>query len=69
MPNYNERKRLKKKMLDRWENEGGRIAGESASSHESHSASDRRKESTLASAPRNKSTIGATPRSKPHRAR
>ena len=29
MPNYNARKRLKKKMLDRWENEGGRIGADS----------------------------------------
>jgi hypothetical protein len=26
MPDPNARKRLKKKMLDRWENEGGKIA-------------------------------------------
>ncbi len=29
MPNYEARKRLKKKMLDRWENEGGKIAVDS----------------------------------------
>ena len=29
MPNYEARKRLKKKMLDRWENEGGKIAADS----------------------------------------
>jgi hypothetical protein len=30
MPDPIARKRLKKKMLDRWENEGGRIAADSA---------------------------------------
>ena len=30
MPDPIERKRLKKKMLDRWENEGGRIVTDSA---------------------------------------
>ena len=29
MPDPIERKRLKKKMLDRWENEGGRIGADS----------------------------------------
>jgi len=32
MPDPIERKRLKKKMLDRWENEGGRIAADPAGS-------------------------------------
>jgi len=31
MPDPNARKRLKKKMLDRWENEGGRIATDTTS--------------------------------------
>ena len=29
MPDNSERKRLRKKMLERWENEGGRIAADS----------------------------------------
>ena len=28
MPDYIGRKRLKKKMLDRWENEGGKVSSE-----------------------------------------
>jgi hypothetical protein len=28
MPDYISRKKLKKKVVDRWENEGGKIAGD-----------------------------------------
>ena len=37
----NERKRLKKKMLDRWENEGGRITVDPVMANESNPASQR----------------------------
>jgi hypothetical protein len=40
MPDDNARKRLKKKMLDRWENEGGRIAADSTISSESNPATN-----------------------------
>ncbi|MFN2512938.1 MAG: hypothetical protein ABR568_16140 [Pyrinomonadaceae bacterium] len=39
MPDSTARKRLKKKMLDRWENEGGRIAADSTIADESNPAS------------------------------
>ena len=53
------RKRLKKKMLDRWENEGGSIAADSTMSSESNPASnpDSKGNRTLAS--RDKSKVGA----------
>ena len=41
MPDNIERKRLRKKMLDRWENEGGRIAADSSIANESNPASQR----------------------------
>jgi hypothetical protein len=39
MPDNIERKRLKKKMLDRWENEGGRIAADPVIANQSNLAS------------------------------
>ncbi len=41
MPNEIERKRLKKKMLDRWENEGGSITADPVIPNESNPASKR----------------------------
>jgi len=41
MPDNIERKRLKKKMLDRWENEGGRITADPVIANESNPASQR----------------------------
>lgn len=41
MPNEIERKRLKKKMLDRWENEGGRITSDPIMANESNPPSQR----------------------------
>ena len=35
MPDYTARKRLKQKMLDRWENEGGKVAADSITAKES----------------------------------
>lgn len=40
MAEYGERQRLKKRMLDRWENEGGRIVAESIIEHELKPVSD-----------------------------
>jgi hypothetical protein len=59
MPDDNARKRLKKKMLDRWENEGGRVAGDSPISTESNPPSDADGESSRTPASRNRSTRGA----------
>ena len=42
MPDNSERKRLKKKMLDRWENEGGRITADPVIANESNPASQRK---------------------------
>ena len=48
MPDNIERKRLKKKMLDRWENEGGSIASEPVIPKQTKPASQRkRKDSQL----------------------
>ena len=58
MPDYNARRRLKKKMLDRWENEGGRIAADSAVAHESNPASNRESEGNQPAASRANATVG-----------
>ena len=42
MPNEVERKRLKKKMLDRWENEGGRIAADPVTPDQGKPASQKK---------------------------
>ena len=39
MPDPIARKRLKKKMIDRWENEGGRVAADPTSTDEKSSSS------------------------------
>lgn len=46
MPDNSERKRLKKKMLDRWENEGGRITADPVIANESNPASQRKGKNT-----------------------
>jgi hypothetical protein len=58
MPDDNARKRLKKKMLDRWENEGGRIAADSAVARESIPASNREGEGNRPAASRDNSAVG-----------
>ena len=45
MPDNVERKRLKKKMLDRWENEGGRITTDPVIANESNPANRKAKNS------------------------
>jgi len=57
MPNEIERKRLKKKMLDRWENEGGKITADPVIANESNSASRREGEGSQAVASNNSSKI------------
>ena len=69
MPDPIARKRLKKKMLDRWENEGGRIAIEATTADDDRPTSEAKgkKLSSL----RDNSTVGApaslTKRRKPSR--
>jgi hypothetical protein len=55
MPDNIERKRLRKKMLDRWENEGGRIAADSVIADQSNPANQREGEGGQASAANNSS--------------
>jgi len=59
MPDDNARKRLKKKMLDRWENEGGSIAADSTMSSESNPASNPDSKGKRTPASRDKSKVGA----------
>ena len=59
MPDENARKRLKKKMLDRWENEGGRIAADSTISSESNPASNSDSKGNQTPSSRDKSKVGA----------
>jgi hypothetical protein len=61
MPNEVERKRLKKKMLDRWENEGGRIAVDSSIANQSNPASQREGEGSQGPASNNSSRINSIP--------
>jgi len=58
MANPIERKRLKKKMLDRWENEGGRIAADPAGA-DTRPTSEQEGKGKQLSASRNKATVGA----------
>jgi hypothetical protein len=65
------RKRLKKKMLDRWENEGGRIATDTTSADASGPSSEDKGLGRKRSSPSDNSTVGApaspTKRRKPTR--
>jgi hypothetical protein len=55
MPDNIERKRLKKKMLDRWENEGGRISADPVIANESNPASQRKDKNSQGPASNNSS--------------
>jgi hypothetical protein len=57
MPDPIGRKRLKKKMLDRWENEGGRLAANPTSADEKRPTSEPKGEGKQLSGSR-KSTVG-----------
>ena len=61
MPDPIARKRLKKKMLDRWENEGGRIATDTTSADASGPMSDDKGHGKKPSSPTDNSTVGAAP--------
>lgn len=71
MPDQLARKRLKKKMLDRWENEGGRIPSDQTSAGETGPVNDHEGEGKQLSVSRDNSTVGTpaspTKRSKPPR--
>jgi hypothetical protein len=62
MPDQIARKRLKKKMLDRWENEGGRISADPTIADEKRSTCDPESEEKQLSASQDSSTV-ATPAS------
>jgi len=53
------RKRLKKKMLDRWENEGGRIATDTTSADASRPTSEDKDQGRKPSSASDNSTAGA----------
>ncbi len=61
MPDPIARKRLKEKMLDRWENEGGRIAADTTTSDETGLTSENTGKGKKLSSRRDKSTVGAPP--------
>lgn len=67
MPDQIERKRLKKKMLDRWENEGGRVAADPVIADQSNAANQREGEASQASASSTSSRVKRT--SSPRKAR
>lgn len=56
MPDPVARKRLKKKMLDRWENEGGRVAADTTSADASIPASEDKGHGRKPSSPNDDST-------------
>jgi hypothetical protein len=57
MPDPIARKRLKKKMLDRWENEGGRIATDTTSADASRPTGEDKGHSRKRSSPSDKSSV------------
>ena len=58
MANPIERKRLKKKMLDRWENEGGRIGADPAGADHTRPTSEHEGKGKQLSASRGNPTVG-----------
>ncbi len=67
MPDNIERRRLKKKMLDRWENEGGRVAADSVIANQSNPVSPREGEGSQAIASHNSSKTDSIPSRKKRR--
>ena len=67
MVDANARKRLKKKMLDRWENEGGRISTDTTSADPSRPTSEDKGHGRKLSSPTDNSMSGApaSPKKKP----
>lgn len=58
MANPIERKRLKKKMLERWENEGGRIGADPPSADDTRPTSEHERKGKQLSASRGNPTVG-----------
>ena len=58
MPDPIARKRLKKKMLDRWENEGGRVATDTTSAEASRPTSEDKSHDRKLSSQSDNSTAG-----------
>ena len=71
MPDSIAKNRLKKKMLDRWENEGGRIAADTITADDTGLTSEDKGHSKKLSRQRDNSNVGvalsATKRRKPPR--
>ena len=59
MPDPIARKRLKKKMLDRWENEGGALAADTTTADDTCPTSEDKDKRKKLSSQRDNSTIGA----------
>jgi hypothetical protein len=59
MPDPVARKRLKKRMLDRWENEGGSIAADTTSGDASRPTSEDKGRGRKRSSPSDKSSVSA----------
>jgi hypothetical protein len=59
MPDQIARKRLKRKMLDRWENEGGRISADPTSADEGTPTSGHEGEDKQLTASHDSSKVGA----------
>ncbi len=59
MPDPAARQRLKNKMLDRWESEGGRIAADTTAAGDNRPTSKDKGEGKKLSSSRNNPTIGA----------
>jgi hypothetical protein len=62
MPDPIARKRLKKKMLDRWENEGGAIAADTTTAGDTSLTSEDKRRGKKPSSPRDRS-MGGVPAS------
>ena len=59
MPDPIARKGLKKKMLDRWENEGGRIAADTTTADDTGLTSENKVHGKKLTSQRDNSTVGA----------
>ena len=59
MPDYITRKRLKQKVLERWENEGGKINADPTIADESSPTGDRESEGNQPRTPHDNPTVGA----------
>lgn len=69
MPNPIERKRLKKRMLDRWENEGGRIGPDSAGADDKKPPSEDERQDQPSASRSNGAVGGSAPSTKKLKAR